>query len=122
MSRSAIDSLHASLLDHHKLLMNATRTEYEREHGAITSANALLQLLIEDEAFAWLRPLSGLLVEIDDPKLTPDIATARAKVERLLSPETPTFHPRHLEVLAKVPEAARSREKTLELIASLGRQ
>jgi len=121
MSQPEIDALHAHLLAHHKLLLDATRAEYEREQGPVASAGAFLQLLIRDDAFAWLRPLSGLLVELDDPKLTPDAATARTKVERLFGPETPAFHPRHLQVLAKLPEAARSHEQALQMVAALGR-
>lgn len=121
MSHPESDALHAHLLAHHKLLIEAMRAEYEREHGPVANAGALLQLLIQAEDFAWLRPLSGLLVDIDDPSLTPDAATARTKVESLFSPETPAFYPRHLEVLAKVPDAARSHEQTLQLLASLAR-
>lgn len=119
MSRSEIDPLYARLLEHHKLLLDASRAEYEREHGPVPHAGAFLQLLINDKAFAWLQPFTGLLVDIDDPKLTPDVATARAKVERLFSPETPAFHPRHLEVVASTPEAARSHEQTMQMLASL---
>lgn len=120
MNRSEIDTLYTRLLEHHKLLLDATRDAYEREHGPVPHAGAFLQLVIHDEAFAWLRPFTGLLVDIDDPKSTPDVATARAKVERLFSPETPAFHPRHAELVASLPEAARSHERTMEALTSLG--
>lgn len=119
MTRSELETLHERLLEHHKLLLDATRAEYERDNGPLENAAAFLQLLIHGEAFAWLQPFTGLLVELDDPKLTPDGATARTKVLRLLSEDTPPFYPRYVELLAKLPEAARSHERTLEVLASL---
>jgi len=120
MSRSEIEALHERLLEHHKLLLDATRAEYERENGPLENAAAFLQLLIHGEAFAWLQPFTGLLVELDDPKLTPDVAAARAKVLRLLSGETSPFHPRYVELLTKLPEAATSHRQTLKMLAALG--
>ncbi len=90
MNRSVIDALHARLLELHKTLMDGARAEYERENGPIPNAGAFLQLLINHDDFAWLRPLSGLLVELDDPKLTPDAASAKAKVEKLFA-ENPRY-------------------------------
>lgn len=119
MNRAQIDTLYVRLLEHHKLLLDVTRAEYEREHGRVEHAGAFLQLLIHAEPFAWLQPMTALLVELDDPELTPDVATARAKVERLFSPETPKFHPRHLEVVATQSETLRSHARTMQLLASL---
>lgn len=121
MSRSEIDALYGRLLEHHKLLLAATREEYEREHGPVENATAFLQLLIQGEAFAWLQPFTAALVEIDDPQVTPEVATAREKLERLFSAETPKFHTRHLEVLANRPEAAQSHEETLKMLGALPR-
>jgi hypothetical protein len=35
-------------------------------HGTIPSAGSFLQLLINDNWFAWLRPITTLLVQIDE--------------------------------------------------------
>jgi hypothetical protein len=59
--------LHSRLLDLHKQLLDLVRADYEREHGPIGGPGPLLQLVTQDPAFAWLRPLSMLLVEMDDP-------------------------------------------------------
>ncbi len=45
--------------------MDATRVEYEREHGAVPNPGALLQLVVNDPAFSWLRPLSELMSRVD---------------------------------------------------------
>lgn len=117
MSRTELDALHARLLEHHKVLLDATRADYERTNGPVGTAGAFLQLLIQDEAFAWLRPMTTLLVELDDADTTPDVTSARAKVARLFSAETPGFHPNHERLVAESPEAARSYARTRELLA-----
>ena len=56
------------LLRLHRALLDAERAEHERVHGAITPA-AFLQLLIADPRFAWLRPLSEIIVGLDEAVL-----------------------------------------------------
>lgn len=90
MNRSAIDALHGRLLELHKTLLEGARADFERENGPIPHAGAFLQLLVSHDDFAWLRPLTSLLVEIDDPKLTPDMASAQVKVDRLFA-ENPRY-------------------------------
>lgn len=55
-----------ALLALHRVLIGSERAVYERSAGAIPSAGAFLQLLTTDPWFAWLRPLSTLIVEIDE--------------------------------------------------------
>ena len=55
-----------SLLRLHKQLLDAEQLRYERENGRVSSGGALLQLVIHDPSFAWLRTLSGLVVRIDE--------------------------------------------------------
>lgn len=56
------------LLRLHRALLDAERAEHERVHGPITPA-AFLQLLIADPRFAWLRPLSEIIVGLDEAVL-----------------------------------------------------
>src|SRR5262249_60766855 len=51
------------LLRLHAALLDRERRAWEAEHGPITSGR-FLQLLINDAAFAWLRPLSGIIPAI----------------------------------------------------------
>ncbi|HYG09359.1 MAG TPA: hypothetical protein VD835_05255 [Pyrinomonadaceae bacterium] len=57
--------LRLSLLRLHKTLLDAEREDYERVHGQVTGGE-LLQLAIGHEQFAWLRPVSELIVRIDE--------------------------------------------------------
>ena len=64
------DARHA-LLTLHKALVDSERITYEKTVGTIRSPNHFLQLLTTDPWFAWLQPLSQLIVSIDealDPK------------------------------------------------------
>jgi hypothetical protein len=63
--RQRLETLRASLLVLHKALVESERVEYERIIGRIQSPNRFLQLLISDPWFAWLSPLSQLIVSID---------------------------------------------------------
>ena len=55
----ALIGLHRSLIEH-------ARRNYEREHGAIAGPAEFLRLLTTDAFFAWIRPLSELIVSIDE--------------------------------------------------------
>lgn len=61
-----LESVRMSLLRLHKKLLDEERLRYEKEHGRIENGSALLQLVINDPFFAWLRKLSEMVVEIDE--------------------------------------------------------
>lgn len=53
------------LLKLHKSMLDLERNIYEGIHGPL-NATEFLNLLLEDEDFAWLRKFSMLIVEIDE--------------------------------------------------------
>lgn len=53
------------LLKLHKSMLDLEREMYEGIHGKV-SPTQYLNLLMEDEDFAWLRKFSMLIVEIDE--------------------------------------------------------
>ena len=57
-ARNALLRLHKILLEHEKEI-------YEAEHGKISNTGEYFNLVLNDAAFAWLREMSGLIVEID---------------------------------------------------------
>ena len=63
--RQRLKAVRLALLRLHKALIDAERGEWEKSRGPATS-NELLKALIEDPFFAWLRPFSGLIVQIDE--------------------------------------------------------
>lgn len=63
--RQLLVDLRRALLNLHKTLLDWERAAYEKIHGR-TSPGNLLTALMNDAQFAWLRPLSELIVRIDE--------------------------------------------------------
>ena len=61
-----LSQLRAALLALHKALVDSERVSYEQNIGTIPSANHFLKLLTDDPWFAWLHPLSQLIVALDE--------------------------------------------------------
>ena len=64
--REPLDALSRLLLDFHKVLLDWERANYEAKQGRIGSPGEFLGLVLDHAQFAWLRQLSGLIVEIDE--------------------------------------------------------
>jgi hypothetical protein len=72
-----LSTLREAVLRLHKTLIDSERISYEQTIGTIPSPNHFLQLLTRDPWFAWLHPLSQLIVMMDEAldeqeSLTPD--------------------------------------------------
>src|SRR5207244_23422 len=63
--RFRLPDLRHGLLELHRAIVAVEREDLERRNGAIGAAE-LLRVLIEDPAWAWLRPLSALIVQLDE--------------------------------------------------------
>ncbi|WHZ24421.1 MAG: hypothetical protein OJF47_003533 [Nitrospira sp.] len=63
--RHSLKDLRHGLLALHKSLIVSEQLTYERIYGRVSSAGQLLQLVMNDPWFAWLHPLSHLVVRID---------------------------------------------------------
>jgi hypothetical protein len=61
-----LQELRNPLLHLHKALVDSERVSYEKTIGAIKSPNHFLHLLTHDPWFAWLQPLSQLIVAMDE--------------------------------------------------------
>src|SRR2546422_8551212 len=90
--RKRLEEIRQALLTLHKALVDSERITYEQTVGAIKSPNHFLQLLTRDPWFAWLQPLSQLIVSMDeilDAKEPLSAAVVEAQVKeasRLLAP------------------------------------
>jgi len=71
------------LMQVQKSLIDVERIRYERTHGRIDGSGQLLQLVINDPAFEWVRPLSALIARMD-AMLADAESLAAADVEGLL--------------------------------------
>jgi hypothetical protein len=82
---SAIDDVRKfsrALLEFHKMLIDAARDEYVREHGIALSPAALLELLMGDSSFAWLQPMTQAIVAIDEAVAGREPEAIQAAVEK----------------------------------------
>ena len=65
-TQQRLQPLRDALLKLHKALVDSERVSYEKTIGAIQSPNQFLQLLANDPWFAWLHPLTQLIVAMDE--------------------------------------------------------
>ena len=113
-ARQRLAALRETLLTLHKALLESERTAYEIAHGPIASPAAFLQLLINDIWFAWLRPVTSLLVQIDEtlakkpPASSRDFERLIEDMRALLSPsrEANGFWKRYSGVVHRDPGVA----------------
>ncbi|HEX4748793.1 MAG TPA: hypothetical protein VH302_04560 [Bryobacteraceae bacterium] len=84
VARQRLTELREKLLILHKALLDSERTSYELIHGPIASPGAFLQLLINDARFAWLRPVTTMIVQIDEALAAKNPPSSHVDFERLI--------------------------------------
>ena len=117
-----LGDLREALLRLHKTLLDWERSGYERIHGRQTSHD-LLKALLNDPQFAWLRPISQLIVRIDEllaektPPMRNDVEAIVAQVRTLTSPNETgnTYERRYDMALQEHPDAVFAHRDLLAL-------
>lgn len=81
-----VGGLRSALLQLHKKLIDWAREEYSRDVAPVDNPYRFLSLLTTDPYFEWLRPLSEIIVRIDEmeSKLPIEIGEAVALREVVL--------------------------------------
>lgn len=119
--RTLLRELRAALLHLHKTLLDWQRAEFEQDHGPM-SASQLLQIIFNHEAFAWLRPMSGLIVAIDEalvakPPEEPAMSPLVSQARELASPVPGTvYSERYQAALQEVPDAVLAHRDLVTLL------
>ena len=112
--RTQLRAMSRALQDVHRGLIDFSRERYELVNGVVRSRTGLLGLLLSDDAFAWLRPLSRLIVEIDELAAR-DVAPTEAETEEMRarveavtasSDDPDAFGSRYIALLASEPRVA----------------
>ena len=122
-----LPELRDALLELHKVLVDSERVSYERAMGTIQSPTHFLRLLTDDPWFAWLHPVSQLIVTIDeamdsDEPLTPAGAEALRKrtKELLVASETGGGFARHYDdALQRDPDVVLAHAKVAKLLVRI---
>jgi hypothetical protein len=65
-ARQRVTIVREALLRLHKALLESERVGYEKVFGKIRSPYQFLQLVTTDPWFAWLRPVTQLIVAMDE--------------------------------------------------------
>ena len=109
---SHVDQLRHALLRLHKALLDDERVSYERVYGRIPTNGEFLQLVLSHAWFAWLRPLSQLVAQLDEcvdedaSSDASDTTVLIASVRTLLTPseEGTGFGKHYYDALQRAPD------------------
>ncbi len=116
--------LRALLLRLHKTLLDSERVLYEQRYGRIRSKGEFFQLVITDEWFSWLRPISQFIVQIDETLSAKEPVTLQ-QVNELLEGARTLLHPseegttgekRYYQAIQREPDVALMHAEVSELL------
>jgi len=109
--RDALRAVSKVLIPLHRGLIDALRDDYSFGYGPIESPTHLLRLLNEHFFFAWLKPITTLIVDIDEmarADFAPaDVEEIAARLDRLFGANAdPEFAERYVPVLQRSVDVA----------------
>jgi hypothetical protein len=108
-----LEALREALVELHKAILDAQKIAYERAHGRVDSRGELLQLVVRDPEFAWIRALSALIAELDEwadsdqESRDREIAAVLGALRTLIQPDgtNAEFTTRYWPLVEAAPEA-----------------
>ncbi len=111
-ARPRLQAAREALLKLHRVLLDSERRTYERAHGRIESPGQLLELVMRDAWFVWLRALSAAIVHIDelleseDAVVAANAASLLGEAQKLVVPsaDDPAYGQHYLEALQRDPD------------------
>ncbi len=122
--RAGLRDLWKHLLPLHRALIEAAREEYAASIAPVGGPTHLLQLLNDDPFFAWLKPLTAVIVDIDEMSRT-DFERAQldaltSRVRAIFDTEAdPAFAGRYLPLLQRDVDVAIAHAAIRQLLARL---
>jgi hypothetical protein len=124
--RHRLEQARHALLHVHRALLEVERVRYERQHGRVDGSGAFLQIVLNDAWFYWLRPISALIVQIDDwldadppaPDASNEAEILLAQVRDRLRPDAggAEFQQRYHRLLQEEPSVAVAHAEVRKLI------
>lgn len=125
--RHRLRDLRNGLLRLHKALLEAEQLTYERIHGRVSSTGQLFQLVRTDPWFAWLHPLSKLVIRIDimldehDRVTRHDARHILAEARSLVRPSErgEGFERHYYEALQRAPDVVLAHAQVKKLLAMI---
>lgn len=105
--RAALRELSKALLPLHRVLIESARDDYALAYGKTVGPTQLIQLMADDPFFAWLKPMTSLIVDIDEMVRTDfeanDARAIAARVEQLFDD---AFNERYVPLLQQSVDVA----------------
>ena len=127
-AREMLENLRRVLLHLHKTLLDWERVAYDREHGR-SSPGELLAIVMRDPHFAWLHPLSELIVRIDtmldvehpEPRVEVDAIVRQARL--LVAPDQSgsQYAQRYYTALQEHPDAVLAHGQVAAVLKRVGK-
>jgi hypothetical protein len=122
--RRLLTDLRRALLPLHKTLLEWERKTYERVHGRKMGGGELLQVIMTAPQFSWLRPISELIVRIDQalddeaPDAAVDVDAIIVQARRLVLPDQieKPYAERYLAALQEVPDVVVAHGKVTAIL------
>jgi hypothetical protein len=126
MDRKRITAVRHELLTLHRALIDAARIDLERVEGRLT-ANQMLDRLVTDDRLAWLRPMTAIIVGLDElldgetPEAEADGTDYLAPIAALLTPEGAAENPfttEYARLLLDRPEVTMAHSAVMRTLAA----
>jgi hypothetical protein len=125
--RSNLQDIRHGLLRLHRTLIVAEQVTYERIYGRVESSGQLLQLVMNDPWFAWLHPLSNLIVRMDElleAEAEASVAEAYALItetRHLLRPSESgdRFERSYYEALQRMPDVVLAHAQVKKILSAV---
>ncbi len=124
--RAALRELSRALIPLHRTLIEATRSDYALAYEPVDSPGELLRLVQSDPFFDWLKPVTSLIVSIDEMTRT-DFENAEvdeivAAAERMFGAAAEeSFAARYVPILQRDVDVAIGHAAVRSIIAKLRR-
>jgi len=87
--RAALRETSKALLPLHQALITAAKSDYVEATSIQATPTQMVQLLMQDPFFAWLKPVTALIVDIDEMARVDfepsDVAAIADRIDRLFS-------------------------------------
>lgn len=124
--RAALREISKQLLPLHRALIDAARADYAAAVGPVSGPGEMLQLLNDDPFFSWIKPLTSLIVDIDEMVRTDFDRTAVdaivARVEKLFGTAADaTFAAHYVPLLQREVDVAIAHAAVRQIIGRLQR-